>query len=146
MDVVYFAYGSNLDVDQMQERCPSSRPLVPVHLPGHRLSFTHLSKRWGGGAADILPDEGEHVWGALYVLEPEDLERLDRFEAGYEQLRVRVIEVDGNERSAITYTARKKGSFDPTDEYVAKLLCWGEHWGFPAAYLTRIRQLRSADL
>ena len=140
MGVVYFAYGSNLDAEQMQERCPSSYPLVPVHLSGHRLSFTHLSKRWGGGAADILPAVGENVWGMLYGLEAKDLARLDRFEAGYEQLQVQVTEADGKERSALTYTAREKGTYPPTDEYIDKMLTWGTHWGFPPAYLTQLRK------
>jgi hypothetical protein len=73
--VLYFAYGSNLDVEQMLERCPSSRALMRACLREHRLEFTHLSRRWGGGAADILPQAGTDVWGGLYQLERPELER-----------------------------------------------------------------------
>jgi gamma-glutamylcyclotransferase len=140
--VLYFAYGSNLDVDQMLMRCPTARPLVRARLRDHRLEFTHLSRRWGGGAADILPHPGESVWGALYVLDPADLAKLDRFEGGYERLEVRVEDGDGGVRSAVTYTVRSKASFAPTAEYVSKLLRWGEHWELPDAYLARLHTLQ----
>jgi hypothetical protein len=139
--VLYFAYGSNLDVEQMLERCPSSRALMRACLREHRLEFTHLSRRWGGGAADILPQAGTDVWGGLYQLERPELERLDGFEGGYERLEIRV---DGNGSSplrAISYTARKKGTFPPTEEYLAKMLHWGEHWRLPQDYLDSLRTL-----
>ena len=126
----------------MRTRCPTARPLVRARLRDHRLEFTHLSRRWGGGAADILPHPGESVWGALYALDPDDLEKLDRCEGGYERQQVRVEEEDGEVRSAVTYTVRSKASFAPTEEYVSKLLRWGEHWELPHAYLARLHDLR----
>jgi gamma-glutamylcyclotransferase len=140
--LLYFAYGSNLDVDQMRMRCPTARPLVRAQLRDHRLEFTHLSSRWGGGAADILPHPGESVWGALYAVEPADLPKLDRFEGGYERLEVRVEDGDGEVRSAVTYTVRSKAFFNPTEEYLSKLLRWGENWELPDAYLARLRTLQ----
>jgi hypothetical protein len=139
--ILYFAYGSNLDVEQMRERCPTARPLTRARLPDHRLGFTHLSRRWGGGAADILQHPGESVWGALYTLGSPDLEKLDRFEGGYERLRVEVEEGDGEPRRALTYTVRLKGSFFPTKEYLSKLLHWGAHWSLPDTYLARLRDV-----
>jgi gamma-glutamylcyclotransferase len=139
--LLYFAYGSNLDVDQMLTRCPTARPRTRARLPDHRLEFTHLSRRWGGGAADILPHPGESVWGALYDLDADELEKLDRFEGGYERLGVRVEVAEGQVRSAVTYTVRVKASFAPTEEYVSKLLRWGAHWELPDAYLARLHTL-----
>jgi gamma-glutamylcyclotransferase len=40
---LYFAYGSNLDVEQMKRRCPESKVLVPGCLRGYRLDFTWRS-------------------------------------------------------------------------------------------------------
>jgi gamma-glutamylcyclotransferase len=141
---LYFAYGSNLDVEQMRERCPTARPLKRVRLPDHRLGFTHLSRRWGGGAADILPHPGESVWGAIYLLGPSDLERLDRFEGGYERLEVEVEDGEATPQVATSYTVREKGSFQPTEEYLEKLLRWGAYWGLPDTYLTRLRTVHGS--
>jgi gamma-glutamylcyclotransferase (GGCT)/AIG2-like uncharacterized protein YtfP len=137
--ILYFAYGSNLDVEQMEARCPGSRPLVRARLDDHRLAFTHLSKKWGGGAADIVPEQGSSVWGALYEIDREHLERLDRFEGGYDSLVVRVGSEEGTPYSARTYTVRVKGEFSPTEEYLQKMLRWGSRWGLPERYLSRLR-------
>ena len=43
MAVLYFAYGSNMDPDQMATRCPSTSAVGPARLAGWRL--THDEKR-----------------------------------------------------------------------------------------------------
>ena len=40
----YFAYGSNMDPVQMEERCPGAVALGAAHLPGWRLTFTRRDK------------------------------------------------------------------------------------------------------
>ena len=42
---LYFAYGSNLNLDQMARRCPDAEPVGRVRLDGYRLAF----RRTGGG-------------------------------------------------------------------------------------------------
>jgi gamma-glutamylcyclotransferase (GGCT)/AIG2-like uncharacterized protein YtfP len=143
--ILYFAYGSNLDVEQMEVRCPGSRPLVRARLHDHRLAFTHLSRRWGGGAADIVPEQGESVWGALYELDREHLESLDRFEGGYDSLVVRVDSEGAAPYSARTYTVRVKGEYSPTEEYLQKMLRWGSRWGLPESYLSRLRSFAGPE-
>ncbi len=90
----YFAYGSNLDAEQMSERCPSSRALFRARLDGYRLDFTHLSRRWGGGAADVVLHSGEWVWGVVYALDADEVALLDRFESGYHRLHLPVRDED----------------------------------------------------
>ncbi len=140
--ILYFAYGSNLDIEQMRQRCPSSRPHVRGVLENHRIDFTHRSRRWGGGAADVVAQAEESVWGALYSLERSELELLDRFEGGYERLEIQVHAEKSGPVHALTYTVRIKGSFLPTREYLEKLLRWGEHWDFPEAYLSHLRGIQ----
>ena len=80
-DLLYFAFGSNLDLDQMRSRCPQSRPLRAVWLADHRLIFCGVSQRWGGcGVASIVPALGMRVFGRLYRLTVEDAALLDGFE------------------------------------------------------------------
>src|SRR5436309_7522291 len=47
--MLYFAYGSNLDPEQMSARCPSHRVIGLAELKEHRLVFPLFSPRWGGG-------------------------------------------------------------------------------------------------
>lgn len=138
--VSYFAYGSNLDADQMRERCPSSRPLERARLDDHRLDFTHWSRRWQGGAADVVREPGAIVWGVVYRLYVDDLERLDRFEGGYARIQVCVEGASGNRHEAVSYSVRERASHAPCEPYLARMLDWGERWGLPESYLEGLRR------
>jgi Gamma-glutamyl cyclotransferase, AIG2-like len=104
--VVYFAYGSNLHLTQMRSRCPESALLQPALLEGYRLAFRGHSRRWGGGAATILPAPGDTVPGLLYLLSAADLALLNGFEGHphvYGHLPVQVLARDGARLEALTY-------------------------------------------
>jgi gamma-glutamylcyclotransferase (GGCT)/AIG2-like uncharacterized protein YtfP len=117
----YFAYGSNIEDRNMSEFCPSARPLGPGRLNGYRLEFSVYSDRWGGGASNIEPDEDGHVWGLVWSLEPEDVERLDTYE-GHPTFyrREEVPVVMGDEiTTCMTYrVAHQQGFVRPTDQYL----------------------------
>ena len=78
----YFAYGSNIDEDQMLSRCPYSMKVYKGFLKGHKLFASHNSKYWKGGVFSIKEQENSMVYGIIYEITPEDLENLDRYE-GY---------------------------------------------------------------
>jgi gamma-glutamylcyclotransferase (GGCT)/AIG2-like uncharacterized protein YtfP len=137
-DDLYFAYGSNLDAEQMRARCPTARGLGRARLRAHRLAFTHFSTRWAGGAADVVPHGSASVWGVLYAMGPGDFERLDRFESGYRRVRL-VVEAEPDRIVAVTtYSVSEKGLFAPHDEYLAKMLRWGARWRLPGDYLAAL--------
>jgi len=144
-EIHYFAYGSNLDADQMRERCPTSRPLAAACLDGHRLDFTHYSTRWSGGAADIVREPGSVVWGVVYQMHSDDLTLLDRFEGGYARIDVRVEHSDGRRLSALSYSVRDKSAHPPDNAYIDKMLHWGAHWALPEHYLAELRRIARAD-
>jgi gamma-glutamylcyclotransferase len=79
--MLYFAYGSNMDAEQMKERCPSAKFVCRAKLPSHRLAFTRMSIIRRCGVADILRDETNDVWGVVYELVESELENLDKDEA-----------------------------------------------------------------
>ncbi len=138
---LYFAYGSNLDADQLSQRCPSSKGLFRAVLRHYRLDFTHFSSRWVGGAADVLPHSGAVVWGVLYELDEADLDLLDHFERGYDRIALWVEDDSGHSHRAVSYTVREKHSFRPTEIYLEKILRWGERWRLPPTYLEALRAL-----
>ena len=135
----YFAYGSNLDVQQMAERCPAARPLFRARLLHHRIDFTHFSSRWRGGAADVVPHFDAMVWGIVYALDPADLILLDRYEGGYERVVLSVRDDSDREVRVSTYTVRRKGAFRPTPVYLRKMLRSAGDWAFPPEYLAELR-------
>ncbi len=143
--VLYFAYGSNLDPEQMASRCPSARPAFTAQLQQYRLDFTYFSARWSGGSADVVRHFGESVWGIVYELDPADLPRLDRFEGGYRRVFLPVRDARAQAQHVISYEVPLKRSFRPTTAYIRKMLVAGEHWGLPEAYLERLRRTPVRD-
>jgi gamma-glutamylcyclotransferase (GGCT)/AIG2-like uncharacterized protein YtfP len=80
--MLYFAYGSNMDAEQMKSRCPGHRVVGLAELRDHRLTFPLTSHSWGGGVASVSVAHGESVWGVVYDLTDADVAELDRYE-GY---------------------------------------------------------------
>lgn len=79
----YFAYGSNMNLEQMAFRCPAAAVVENVRLEGYRLAF--CGRPAGGGVATILPEEGSHVEGVMWKITPECEKSLDHYE-GYPHL------------------------------------------------------------
>ena len=97
---LYFAYGSNMDLDQMDYRCPESEVIGPVRLDGYKLAFR------GAGFATILPCEGGSVEGVLWRISEMDERRLDRYEGyprHYDKRTVQVLGKDGAHYKAMVY-------------------------------------------
>ena len=134
---LYFAYGSNLDAQQMRARCPGAEPLERARLAGHRLAFSHYSTRWSGGAADVVPDPAAAVWGLVYAMGPEDFARLDPFESGYDRVELEV-EVGGRGVGVTSYAVRERAQFAPHPLYLEKMLRWGSRWRLPGDYLAEM--------
>lgn len=136
---LYFAYGSNLDAEQMRARCPTARGLERARLCDHRLAFTHYATTWRGGAADVVRYAGAAVWGVVYAMGSGDFARLDRFEGGYERVSLEVENAGARQR-VTSYSVRDKGRFRPHPEYLEKILRWGARWRLPGDYLAELRE------
>jgi gamma-glutamylcyclotransferase (GGCT)/AIG2-like uncharacterized protein YtfP len=95
--LLYFAYGSNLDLEGMASRCLDSEAVGRAILDGWALTFR--------GVADIERRKGARTHGALWRLSDRDLERLDAYE-GYPRLyRRELVQVQATEAEvqAVTY-------------------------------------------
>lgn len=132
--MLYFAYASNLSKDYMLSRCPDAIPIKKAVLKNNKLTFNQL--------ADIIPEDGENVIGAIYVISKQELEELDRLE-GYPDLYNRIImEVEdekGNKYDAYVYAMVEKKYELPPEHYYKILLKGYEDWDLPIDYLERAR-------
>ena len=126
----YFAYGSNLNRKQMLERCPDSKPKFMVTLPNYKLIFAGWSRKWRGGVATIKRFGGEKVLGGIYDVSEQCLRQLDRYEEGYDRLKVTVFTEVDEPIEAITYI--KSGQLEetqPSKEYLAIIQQGYRDWG-----------------
>ena len=129
MTYYYFAYGSNMDPDRMNLRKAYFSNRMFAKLDNYRLVFNKTSiANPGEGFANIIPDDGSEVEGALYRLKWESIERLDYFEGypdGYRREEIWVTSSDGKKHKAITYIAndnQTKDGLKPSREYLSHLL------------------------
>ena len=80
----YFSFGSNMSTWRISKNCPTcSFPAEFVDaakLDNHVLQFAGPDwPSWNGAVANIAPTLGEHqfVWGVLWKLSPDHLDKLD---------------------------------------------------------------------
>ncbi|MCB1485850.1 MAG: gamma-glutamylcyclotransferase [Bauldia sp.] len=105
------------------------------------------------GAAGSAAAEGAVVWGALYQMSAEDFAALDAREGHYPDrmhdsryLRrtVRVRRLDRSAVEALTYVAiPSPDPGHPSESYVKHLIDGAVHHGFPEAYVTMLRSIRT---
>ena len=152
----YFAYGSNLDPEQMAERCPSAAFLHRALLPEFELAFTRWSTRRRCGVADVVPSPGGRVWGVVYAMSEDDGRLLDGFEgfvpgrtANWYARVERTVAIDGDPHrplAVVTYEVveRAPEPFAPSDDYLRHLVRGAAHWGLPDAYQAHLRSIATA--
>ena len=136
MPTQYFAYGSNLEVDAMRERCPSARPLERAILPDWEF---RINER---GFATVVPVPGKTVYGALWELDSAAEAALDAYEAIDEGLYRKVthpVVVAGQAREVLVYLATHSRPGRPHPGYLEGILEAARCWGFPAEYLGELR-------
>ena len=75
-ETLYFAYGSNINLEQMEHRCPDALLVGPVTLQNDELHFR------GSGFATVAPKKGSTVHGLVWKITPTCEQSLDRYE-GY---------------------------------------------------------------
>lgn len=135
--MLYFAYASNLSKDYMKSRCPDAIAVKKVFLKNYKLVFNEL--------ADIIQNDGEQVYGALYVISKQELLELDRLE-GYPDLYTRiVVEVEdekGNRYDAFAYSMIDKKLEAPPEHYYQILLKGYEDWNLPVEYVEKAKELQ----
>ncbi|PKL42005.1 MAG: gamma-glutamylcyclotransferase [Candidatus Riflebacteria bacterium HGW-Riflebacteria-1] len=72
--IKYFAYGSNMSLEQMKKRCPQHKVVGQGTLHGYRWIINSR------GYANIIQSESDYVIGVVYEISASDEACLDRKE------------------------------------------------------------------
>ena len=149
---LYFAYGSNLWLQQMSLRCPFSTYIGVGRLDNFRW---FINERGYANIAPMSNDSDSHVYGLIYTLTPSDEVALDRNEGVpdiYEKALLPVtmwasedsgkivnITQKGRVRNMLLYIDHhRKIESEPKDEYIYRMnagLRDALTAGAPAAYI-----------
>ena len=110
--MLYFAYGSNLNLFQMKRRCKDSVFIKKYELKGYRLNFRSKYR-----AADIEQSKNSLVPGALFEISKSDEKKLDVYEDFpilYKKMYFKYYN-----KKVMTYIMSKKSQFKyPNEKYL----------------------------
>lgn len=105
----YFAYGSNLNVKQMSNRCSDAVPLGARDLPGWELQFRRV--------LTIVRNPKGVVRGGLWLISDFDEKMLDRYE-GYPGWYEKHFITFPDGLTAMTYILTKGQEAEPSKGYL----------------------------
>ena len=154
--MLYFAYGSNLDKDQMAVRCTSARYIANACLKEYRLDFTRFSKTRGCAVADVVEEDGSEVWGVIYEISEEDCNELDECEGylsstykddnAYNREIIEVFEncnLDKPKKVSIYIANQEPNPGRPSKEYLGLILGGARYYDFPESYIEMLEQVKT---
>ncbi len=149
--MIYFAYGSNMNFDRMQERCSSARFLFKAKLNGYRLVFARYSTTDCSGSADIIYNPPAAVWGVVYHIHDDQRAELDAAEGvdvGCRKQFTVNADRDGKRSQrlkALAYVVVDKEDphLKPSAAYKQLMVDGAIHWGLPADYIAQLEAIES---
>ena len=129
--MLYFAYGSNLNLFQMKRRCKDSIFLKKINLKDFRLTFRSKYR-----AADIEPKKNSIVPGGLFDISKSDEKKLDVYEDYPSLYRKFYFTYYG--KKVMTYTMVNKTPFRfPTERYLNVVKRGYKDCGLDSKYLAQ---------
>ncbi len=139
--VWYFAYGSNLNVDQLKARIGQWQLSKRALVRNYRMAFNVYSKKRNGYTANLQASDNfeDTVSGVVYRISPIQLKELEKFE-GIPAGDVAVELEDGNEISHakvfIWKTVEKE--HEPPKDYRRLIEAGLQQHGYPDATIRKI--------
>ena len=134
---LYFAYGSNMDEEQMRHRCPDGATVGTARLPGYRFIINSR------GVATVVPDGSSAVHGILWRITAECEASLDRYEGvewgTYTKETLGVEAEDGQVIEALVYVAGDSEPGEGSDGYMERIAAAAGRQGLPAAYIEELK-------
>lgn len=127
----YFAYGSNLCVQQMAARCPDAGDALPAVLCDHDWLINER------GVATVEPLAGGEVHGVLWWLSDYDLARLDSAEGvpvRYRRDRL-TVRTDGGPAPAWVYIDPRVTAGPPRPGYLPRIIDGAVQHGLPQRWI-----------
>lgn len=138
--LIYFAYGSNLKKEQMDERNVVIYKSHKGFIKNYKLKFNKKSID-GSSKANITESEDETVWGICFELDFAGFENLRNHEKGYAEQEVIVY----NENQEILFTAKTFVSNKicdklPTKAYLDKIIEGAKQHELPEDYIENLQK------
>jgi gamma-glutamylcyclotransferase (GGCT)/AIG2-like uncharacterized protein YtfP len=133
----YFAYGSNMNLDQMKERCGENFSVLgTLKLDKYEIGFD------SEGYANIRPKENAIVYGVLFEVNDYCLKQLDKYEGVPDVYRRQEIVIEFNDKiiKAITYIeSPDEFNNKPRKDYLEKIIKGCEQNKLPREWIEKLK-------
>jgi phage replication-related protein YjqB (UPF0714/DUF867 family) len=132
----YFAYGSNLCVRQMAQRCPEAIDPRPAVLSDHDWLINQR------GVATVEPFAGNQVHGVVWQLSDHDLATLDSAEGvpvRYRRDRL-TVDTDNGPSPAWVYIDHRVTPGPPRPGYLPRIIDGAVQHGLPQRWIDYLRR------
>lgn len=133
---VYFAYGSNLSVQQMSRRCPNAADPRRAVLADHDWLINER------GVATVAPFAGSEVHGVVWQISDHDLATLDSAEGvpvRYRRDRL-TVHTDGGPAEAWVYIDHRVDPGPPRPGYLERIIDGAQHHDLPHRWIDFLRR------
>lgn len=137
---LYFAYGSNMDVDQMANRCPDAILVGKASLHDHSFELDHT------GVATVVERKGSQVYGVLWLISESDERNLDRYEGVgtgcYRKESLPILDSEGRSLPALVYISNRHIHDGKTyrSGYMDNIIMNAKRLGFNAEYVRHLEE------
>lgn len=134
---LYFAYGSNMDENQMANRCSTAKLIGKARLNSYKFIIN------ARGVASIIKSDNSFVEGILWSVFPKDEEALDQYEgisSNYYHKAKIVAKMlpTGEEVPAIVYIASNNTFGEPRPGYLEKIISAANKFKFDQEYIAEL--------
>ena len=116
---LYFAYGSNMNRDQMNTRCPQARALAIAKFSEQRFLINSR------GVATVVPEQGCSVYGIIWLLSHGDEASLDCYEGVKDEIyykKIISVKVANDSIPTLTYIASDIVQGTPREGYLETIM------------------------
>ncbi len=139
LNMLYFAYGSNMDQKQMEERCSGAKRIGKGILRGYKFALDEV------GVATVTPQDGSIVEGVLWEITPANRDSLDIREGVksncYRQSWLPVEDDNGETPYALVYISeRPKNSGNRRKGYLNRVITAAKEQGLSEQYIKTIEK------
>lgn len=148
--IKYFAYGSNMNLAQMRERCPHSEKISIGFMNDAEVCFPSFYEPWNSGMAGYKSSPGNKMWGVIFDLDERDLEVMRDYEDfvlgrephlnNYNEVMVEIIS-DDEVITCLTYESIVTGNYRPSLKYLQGIIHGATENNLPEEYIEKLSQL-----
>jgi len=147
--MLYFAYCTLLDNEEMKKHCPTAKPQGILRLPGYRLSFATYSPNPSEGGCTLEKVKGHDLYGVLYEVTTQEMEALD-LASGHDRgcwkrIKVELIGLKQEKVTADTYLIPNPcGPYHPPASYTEPILRGARAFHLPQEYIGELERIIEA--